>query len=79
VGNYGLIITFRVNTVGADGIDKVSYRLDMSNFLGSPYNYTTWAPQSLIVDVQNNYLLGLDSILLFQENFETDKVTNNLG
>ncbi len=75
-GNYGLIVTFRVNTADDNGISKVSYRLDINNFVGSPYGYTTWSPQSIIIDVQNNYLLGLDSILLFQEDFDLDTTYN---
>lgn len=78
-GNYGLIVGFRVNTVDDTGVDKVYYKLDMSNFVGSPYNYTTWSPQSVIIDVQDNYLLGLDSIILFQDGFDLDTSRNYSG
>lgn len=73
-GNYGLIVTFR--TQSGDNIGAISYRLDFSSFIGNPYSYTTPSPQSVIIDVFEQSIIGLDSILLFQENFETDKSLN---
>lgn len=70
-GNYGLIVTFK--TLNRD---PISYRLDFSSFVGNPYRYTQPSPQSVIIDVFEQSVLGLDSILLFQENFETDKSLN---
>lgn len=74
-GNYGLIVTFRTLN-GENNIGKISYRLDFSSFVGDPYRYTTPSPQSVIIDVFEQSVLGVDSILLFQENFETDKSLN---
>lgn len=74
-GNYGLIVTFRTID-GDNNIGRISYRLDFSSFVGDPYRYTSPSPQSVIIDVFEQSILGLDSILLFQENFETDKSLN---
>lgn len=79
-GNYGLIVSFIVKDYQSDNNEKiVSYRLDFNSFTGNPYNYNVFSPQSAILDIDTDYLLGLDSILFFQENFETDKIYNYDG
>lgn len=81
-GNYGLIVSFKTLQFDEEGNEEqgtVSYRLDFSNFTGDPYRYTSPSPQSVIIDLQGQSVLGLDSILLFQENFETDKSVNYDG
>ena len=42
-GNYGLEIEFF--TKG----EPVTFRLDVSSFLGNPYSYTVYSPQTVIV------------------------------
>jgi hypothetical protein len=71
-GNYGIEIEFYTNE------DKVvSFKLDLSSFNGAPYQFTVYTPQSVILKAQTNYLLGLKSIKLFEENFEYDKYVVN--
>ena len=71
-GNYGLWIEFY-----AKGDDVVSYRLDLNSFNGDPYNLSIYSPQSAIIMAQKNYLLGLKSIRLFQEDFVYDRIYEN--
>lgn len=78
-GNYGLIVTFKTlqpNENGEMENATISYRLDFSNFVGDPYRYTSPSPQSIIIDVFKESVIGLDSIILFQENFDIDKSLN---
>lgn len=70
-GNYGLEIEFF--TKG----DPISFRLDVSSFLGNPYSYTVYSPQTVIVPVPMGYLTGLKSITLFEENFVYDRYVEN--
>lgn len=70
-GNYGLEIEFF--TKG----DPISFRLDVSSFLGNPYSYTVYSPQTVIVQVPIGYLTGLKSINLFEENFVYDRYVEN--
>lgn len=70
-GNYGLEIEFF--TKG----DPISFRLDVSSFLGNPYSYTVYSPQTVIVQVPMGYLIGLKSITLFEENFVYDRYVEN--
>lgn len=68
-GNYGLEIVF----YGKENTD-ISYRLDLNAFNGDPYRLSVYSPQEIIFKTQKNYLLGLKSIKLFQEDFERDKL-----
>ena len=70
-GNYGLEIQFF--TKG----EPVTFRLDVSSFLGNPYSYTVYSPQTVIVQVPMGYLTGLKSITLFEENFVYDRYVEN--
>ena len=70
-GNYGLEIKFF--TKG----DPVVFRLDVSSFLGNPYSYTVYSPQTIIIQVPTGYLTGLQSITLFEENFVYDRYVEN--
>ena len=70
-GNYGLEIEFF--TKG----EPVTFRLDVSSFLGNPYSYTVYSPQTVIVQVPMGYLTGLKSINLFEENFVYDRYVEN--
>ena len=70
-GNYGLEIEFF--TKG----EPVTFRLDVSSFLGNPYSYTVYSPQTVIVQVPMGYLTGLKSITLFEENFVYDRYVEN--
>lgn len=65
-GNYGIEVEFY--TTG--GIAK--YKLDLSNFNGDVYHLNVYSPQSVVIQAQKNYLLGLKSIKLFEENFQYD-------
>lgn len=70
-GNYGLDIEFYAK--GEDNkIDVVTYRMDLNTFNGMPYRLSVYSPQQTIIQVQKNYLLGLKSIKLFEEDFEYD-------
>lgn len=71
-GNYGLEIEFY-----AKGNNIVSYKLDLNSFNGDPYRLSVASPQSTIIKVQKNYLLGLKSIKLFEEDFEYDRLVKN--
>ena len=70
-GNYGLEVEFF--TKG----EPVTFRLDVSSFLGNPYSYTVYSPQTVIVQVPMGYLTGLKSITLFEENFVYDRYVEN--
>lgn len=69
-GNYGIEIEFYTQDNSS-----VSYRLDCSSFNGNPYGFSVYTPQEIILKAQTNYLTGLKSIKLFQENFVYDKIT----
>lgn len=71
VGNYGLEIEFF--TKG----DVVSYRLDLNSFNGDPYRLKASSPQYIVLRIQKNYLIGLKSIKLFQEDFKFDRIIEN--
>ena len=71
-GNYGIEVSFFTKNG-----DTVSYRLDITQFLGDPYAYTVYSPQSAIIQVQKNYLTGVNYIKLFEENFEYDRYVVN--
>lgn len=66
-GNYGLEVEFY-----AKGGDIVSYKLDLNAFNGDPYRLNVYSPQSIVLKIQKNYLIGLKSIKLFEENFAWD-------
>lgn len=74
-GNYGLIFSFTARQQSEDTENEftedqiVSYRLDINSFIGNPYAYTVFSPQETILDLKSNYLLKLNSIVFFQENF----------
>lgn len=71
-GNYGLEVEFYTK-----GDDTISYRLDLNTFNGDPYCLSVYSPQSTIIKVQKNYLLGLKSIKLFEEDFAYDRLVEN--
>lgn len=75
-GNYGLKVTFFTNEVGSE----VNYVLDTKNFNGDVYKFNNFSEQSIIVQTPKNYLHGLKSIELFQENFENieENIVNNI-
>lgn len=72
IGNYGLELTFYTTDNST-----ISYRLDLSAFNGDPYRLTSSTPQFIILQVQRNYLYGLASIVLFEEDFEYDEYLTN--
>lgn len=71
-GNYGIEVEFYAKE---DGV--VSYRLDLPQFNGSSYSFSSYSPQMAVIKVQKNYLLGLKSIKLFEENFIPDRLIRN--
>lgn len=70
-GNYGIEIEFYTKK------EPVKYRLDVQNFNGNPYGFSVYSPQSIVLKVQKNYLTGLKSIKLFEENFKYDEIIKN--
>ena len=72
-GNYGIEVEFYTTKDNS----SVSYRLDLQNFNGTPYGFSIYSPQSIILKVQKNYLMGLKSIKLFEEDFVYDKIVKN--
>lgn len=71
-GNYGIEVEFYTKDNSS-----VSYRLDLQNFNGNPYGFSVYSPQSIILKAQKNYLMGLKSIKLFEEDFVYDKIVKN--
>lgn len=71
-GNYGLEVEFYTK----DG-SSVKYKLDLQNFNGNAYNFSVYTPQEIILKAQKNYLMGLKSIKLFEEDFVYDKIVEN--
>ncbi len=71
-GNYGLEIGFYT-----ENNKTISYRLDLNSFNGSPYSFSIASPQSVIIRVTKQSLLGLKYIKLFEENFIPDKFIEN--
>lgn len=71
-GNYGIEVEFYTKDNSS-----VSYRLDLQNFNGNPYGFSVYSPQSIILKAQKNYLMGLKSIKLFEEDFIYDKIVKN--
>lgn len=75
-GNYGLELEFFAKDNEKD-FSVVFFRLDLNSFNGDPYNLNVYSPQYVILKVQKNYLLGLKSIKLFEEDFEYDKLVKD--
>lgn len=75
-GNYGLYVEFYAKGKN-NTVDIVSYKLDLNSFNGDPYHLSVYSPQWAIIKTQKNYLLGLKSIRLFEEDFEYDKLVEN--
>lgn len=71
-GNYGIEVEFYTKDNSS-----VSYKLDLQNFNGNPYGFSVYSPQSIILKAQKNYLMGLKSIKLFEEDFVYDKIVKN--
>lgn len=71
-GNYGIEIEFYTKDNSS-----VKYRLDLQNFNGNPYGFSVYSPQQIILKAQKNYLMGLKSIRLFEEDFVYDKIVKN--
>lgn len=71
-GNYGIEVEFYTKDNSS-----VKYRLDLQNFNGNPYGFSVYSPQQIILKAQKNYLMGLKSIRLFEEDFVYDKIVKN--
>jgi hypothetical protein len=71
-GNYGIEVGF----LTADN-SVISYNLDLNSFNGDPYRFVVYSPQSIVIKVQKNYIIGLEYIRLFQEDFEYDQYVSN--
>lgn len=71
-GNYGIEVEFYTKDNSS-----VKYRLDLQNFNGNPYGFSVYSPQQIILKAQKNYLMGLKSIRLFEEDFAYDKIVKN--
>lgn len=71
-GNYGLEVVFYTKDNG-----EVAYNLDLNSFNGDPYRFSVYSPQSVVISVQKNYLMGLKSIRLFQTDFSPDHFVVN--
>lgn len=71
-GNYGIEVEFYTKDNSS-----VKYRLDLQNFNGNPYGFSVYSPQQIILKAQKNYLMGLKSIKLFEEDFVYDKIVKN--
>ena len=71
-GNYGLEVEFYTKDDSS-----VKYKLDLQNFNGNAYGFSVYTPQEIILKAQKNYLMGLKSIKLFEEDFVYDKIVKN--
>lgn len=71
-GNYGLEVEFYTKDDSS-----VKYKLDLQNFNGNAYSFSVYTPQEIILKAQKNYLMGLKSIKLFEEDFVYDKIVKN--
>lgn len=71
-GNYGLEVEFYTKDNSS-----VKYKLDLQNFNGNAYGFSVYTPQEIILKAQKNYLMGLKSIKLFEEDFVYDKIVKN--
>lgn len=71
-GNYGLEVEFYTKDKS-----NVKYKLDLQNFNGNAYSFSVYTPQEIILKAQKNYLMGLKSIKLFEEDFVYDKIVKN--
>lgn len=67
-GNYGIEVAFYCK-----GDQEVTYRLDIESFNGSPYRFISPSPQHVLIKVMKDYIIGLKSIKLFQEDFNADE------
>lgn len=76
-GNYGIEVEFYTKDTDDENKGSVKYRLDLQNFNGNPYGFSVYSPQQIILKAQKNYLMGLKSIKLFEENFAFDKIVRN--
>lgn len=78
VGNYGIKVTFYTKDKDEQSKDKtptISFKLDSDVcFNGQVYNFVNYAYQSMVFKVQKDFLIGLKSVELYEENFEYDKV-----
>ena len=78
-GNYGLEVEFytKDNSSVTKDNSSVKYKLDLQNFNGNAYGFSVYTPQEIILKAQKNYLMGLKSIKLFEEDFVYDKIVKN--
>lgn len=83
-GNYGLEVEFYTKDNSKDNNkdnnkdnSSVKYKLDLQNFNGNAYGFSVYTPQEIILKAQKNYLMGLKSIKLFEEDFVYDKIVKN--
>ena len=67
-GNYGIVLTCKSSD--EEEKEDISYVLDINSFNGSPYAYSTWAPQSVIIKVQKGSLTNITGIKFFQDGFD---------
>lgn len=77
IGNYGLELEFYAKDTNGNANTLVTYRLDLNAFNGNPYHLTNYTTQKCIFKVQKNFLLGLKSVKLFNENFNYDGYLEN--
>ena len=69
-GNYGLIFLFSTKD------NKVlSYTLDKENFVGNPYQYTSYSTQEAIIEFNPDYITGLIDIIPFENFDKYDEIT----
>lgn len=72
-GNYGITVEFYTQSG-----DTVSYSLDINSFTGSPYSFTVYSPQYVILQATTaGFITGVKSVKLFEEGFEYDCYVEN--
>lgn len=81
-GQYGLKVVLLVRDfdgAGNETTTEVSYILDTSSFVGNPYAYSSYSPQYVVLDLQQDYVIGLKSVSFFQMNMEIDEAKDYRG
>lgn len=76
-GDYGLEVCFYAKDEDGSNLTEAIYRLNLNSFTGDPYRLSVYSPQSVIIQAQKNYLLGLKYIHFYEEDFEYDHYIEN--
>ena len=71
-GDYGLEVGFYIQDKEANNYAIATYRLSLDAFNGDPYHLVTYSPQSIVIQAQKSYLLGVAYIAFYETGMDYD-------